>query len=92
MIKTFRNAGLEAFFKTGSKAGIQPQHAPKLGNQLATLNRAANPGDMNRPGWRFHPLQGNLKGHYAVNVSGNWRMTFAFANGDAVLVDYQDYH
>ena len=44
------------------------------------------------PGWDFHALHGDLAGHYAVTVNGNWRMTFAFEDGDAVLVDYLDYH
>lgn len=47
---------------------------------------------MNTPGWKLHGLSGNLSGHYSVTVNGNWRMTFRFENGDAVLVDYQDYH
>lgn len=47
---------------------------------------------MNLPGWNLHPLKGDLKGHFSVQVSGNWRMTFMFDDGDAVLVDYQDYH
>jgi proteic killer suppression protein len=48
--------------------------------------------DMNLPGWSFHRLAGRLAGHFAVSVSGNWRLTFMFQNGDAFLVDYQDYH
>ena len=47
---------------------------------------------MNRDGWGWHPLKGDLKGHWAVTVNGNWRLTFAFEGSDAVLVDYQDYH
>jgi proteic killer suppression protein len=47
---------------------------------------------MNLPGWRMHTLVGNLTGFYSVTVNGNWRMTFTFEGGDAVLVDYQDYH
>ena len=47
---------------------------------------------MNLPGWRLHGLEGDLSGHYSVTVNGNWRMTFCFEDGDAVLVDYQDYH
>ena len=50
------------------------------------------PSDMNIPGWKMHPLRGALAGHYAVWVSGNWRLTFAFEGIHAVLVDYQDYH
>ncbi|MDR3411285.1 MAG: type II toxin-antitoxin system RelE/ParE family toxin [Formivibrio sp.] len=92
MIKTFRHKGLQAFFETGSKAGIQPHHAPRLGRQLSRLDEAQAPEDMNLPGWRLHGLEGELAGHYSVMVSGNWRITFRFENGDAVLVDYQDYH
>lgn len=92
MIKSFEHKGLQAFFETESKAGIQPAHAPKLKRQLARLNVATGPEDMNVPGWRLHPLKGQLAGHYAVDVNGNWRMTFRFEDGDAVLVDYQDYH
>jgi proteic killer suppression protein len=92
MIKTFRHKGLQAFFETNSKAGIQPHHAPRLSRQLDRLDEAKAPEDMNLPGWRLHGLEGELAGHYSVTVNGNWRMTFRFENGDAVLVDYQDYH
>ena len=92
MIKSFEHKGLQAFFETGSKAGIQPHHAPKLARLLARLHAAKVPEDMNVPGWRLHPLVGSLAGHYSVLVNGNWRLTFRFDCGDAVLVDYQDYH
>ncbi|MFP4683922.1 MAG: type II toxin-antitoxin system RelE/ParE family toxin [Ectothiorhodospira sp.] len=92
MIKSFRHKGLQRFFETGSKAGIHSRHAAKLSRQLAVLNRARAPEDMNLPGWSLHPLRGNLSEHWSVSVSGNWRLTFKFDNGDAILVDYQDYH
>lgn len=92
MIKSFEHKGLQAFFETGNKAGIQPHHAPKLARLLARLHAAKVPEDMNVPGWRLHPLAGNLAGHHSVFVNGNWRLTFRFDDGDAVLVDYQDYH
>ncbi|WP_454454995.1 type II toxin-antitoxin system RelE/ParE family toxin [Thauera phenylacetica] len=92
MIKSFEHKGLQVFFETGSKAGIQPHHAPKLARLLARLHAAKVPEDMNVPGWRLHPLVGSLAGHYSVFVNGNWRLTFRFDGGDAVLVDYQDYH
>ena len=92
MIKTFRHKGLETFFKTGSKAGIQPRHVGKLRVMLSMLDCAKRPDDMNAPGWRLHLLTGNLAGHYSVTVNGNWRMTFAFDGEDAELVDYLDYH
>jgi len=80
------------FFETGSKAGIQPHHGDKLRLQLAALNQAKRPEDMAVPNWCIHALQGNLAGHWAVTVNGNWRLTFRFKDGDALLVDYQDYH
>ncbi|HZY63964.1 MAG TPA: type II toxin-antitoxin system RelE/ParE family toxin [Edaphobacter sp.] len=92
MIKSFRHAGLEKFFKTGSKAGIQPAHARKLSLLLGTLDEATQASTMNVAGWSFHELKGNLAGHFSVRVNGNWRMTFRFEGEDAILVDYQDYH
>lgn len=92
MIKSFLHKGLELFFETGKRSGIQPHHAAKLGRQLARLDVAHSAADMNVPGWGLHSLSGNLAGHYAVTVNGNWRMTFRFEGEDAVLVDYQDYH
>lgn len=93
MIRTFRHKGLERFFLTGSTAGIQAKHAGKLRLQLFALHRASGPKDMGAPGWKLHPLKGELSGHWAVWVSGNWRLTFTFAaDGNAELVDYQDYH
>ena len=89
MIKTFRHKGLQEFFETSRKAGIQPHHAPKLGRQLVRLDVAQSPIDMNVPGWRMHQLS---TGHWSVWVNGNWRMTFVFEGENAALVDYQDYH
>ncbi len=92
MIRSFRHAGLEKFFFTGSKAGIQPAHARKLNVQLATLNTAKNATRMNVAGWDLHPLKGDLADHWSIKVNGNWRMTFTFEGENAILVDYRDYH
>jgi proteic killer suppression protein len=92
MIKSFRHTGIQRFFESGSKAGIQPKHANRLRLQLARLDAATVPPDMDLPGWRFHPLKGQLAGHFAVWLDENWRLTFKFEAGNAVLVDYQDYH
>jgi len=92
MIRSFRHKGLERFYLDGRKAGIQAVHASRLRLQLGRLDAAAGPGDMNLPGWRLHPLKGSLKGLWAVSVSGNWRLVFAFEGKDVVLVDYLDYH
>jgi toxin HigB-1 len=92
VIRSFRHRRLELFFRTGSKADIQPAHAKRLRLQLTRLNAALTPSDMASPGWKLHRLTGELAGHWAVQVSGNWRLTFAFEGQDAILVDYQDYH
>ena len=92
MIKTFRHKGIKSFYEEGSTAGIQAKHQKKLRLQLTTLDSARKPQDMKAPGWDLHPLQGDLEGHWAVSVNGNWRLTFAFEGEDAILVDYQDYH
>jgi toxin HigB-1 len=92
VIRSFRHAGIEQLFKTGSKAGINPAHAEKLLNRMQVLDFAKSPADMNMPGWGLHKLTGELKGLWAVKVSGNWRLTFSFEKQDVILVDYQDYH
>ena len=91
VIKSFRHKGLEKFFQTGSKAGIHPSHAEKLRDRLLVLNNASAPSDMAIPGWDFHALSHDMKGHYAVKVDRMWRLTFTFEGTDAILVDYQDY-
>ena len=91
-IKGFRHRGLQQFFTTGAKRGIQAKHEARLRLVLGTLNAATNPHDMNLPGLGLHELQGDRKGTWAVRVSGNWRVTFGFAGKDAERVDYEDYH
>lgn len=92
MIRSFRHKGLENFFRTGSKAGIQPAHALRLRLILTTLNVAAEPAQMDVPGWRLHALAHDLTGFWSVTVNGNWRVIFRFVGPDADLVDYLDYH
>ncbi len=92
MIKSFRHKGVQRFFETGSKSGIQASNERKLRVILTRLNVAKAPSDMGAPGWKLHPLKGDLADHWAVWVDANWRLTFAFEGEDAVLVDYQDYH
>ena len=92
MILSFKHKGLEKFFTTGSKAGIQAAHASKLAILLARLDSANDVQDMNVPGFGLHALSGNLNTHWSVKVNGNWRVTFKFEQGHAEVVDYQDYH
>lgn len=92
MIRGFRHKGLARFFETGSKSGIQPQHAERLRLILGRLNASTAPKDMGLPGLGLHPLKGEWRGTWAVKVSGNWRVTFTFVGKDADRVDYEDYH
>ena len=92
MIKSFRHKGLQKFFFAGTKKGIQAKHAEKLADILDQLNAAGEIKDMNFPGSELHPLKGDLRGFWSVKVSGNWRMIFRFEKGEALDVDYVDYH
>lgn len=92
MIKSFEHKGLEMFFRVGDKRGIQPQHSQKIADILDRLDASVEVRDMNYPGSNLHPLKGKLKNHWSVKVSGNWRITFKFINGNAYVVNYQDYH
>jgi proteic killer suppression protein len=92
MIKSFRHAGVEKFFLTGNKSGIQPAHAAKLRILLQALNFARAPEHMHQAGWSFHPLSGSMQHLWSVKINANWRLTFSFEGEDAILVDYQDYH
>jgi len=92
MIMSFKHIGLEDFFYTGKKKGIKPEHAERLGRILDRLNAANEIKDMNYPGSNLHKMAGGRKDQYAVKVSGNWRVIFEFVDGDAYIVDYNDYH
>ena len=92
MIKSFKHKGLKKFYEAGSKQGIQAQHAPKLRLQLAALDSALVLEDLDIPGYRLHELKGNRKGVWSISVSGNWRITFEFTDGNIYIVNYEDYH
>ena len=88
----FRHKGLERFFLRGITACIQAKHGKRLRLILARLNVAVEPRDVALPGLHMHALKGNRKGTWAVDVSGNWRVTFKFSGPDVEDVDYEDYH
>ncbi len=92
MIRSFKHKGLEDYFYTGTKKGIRPEHASKISRILDRLNAAQDIIDMNYPGSFLHKLSGALEGQYSVRVSGNWRIFFEFIDGDAYVVNYDDYH
>ena len=92
MIRSFKDNGLAKFYESGSRSGIQAQHANRLRLILGRLHAATAAQDMSLPGLRLHPLRGSRKGTWAVWVNGNWRVTFKIVGGDAEMVDYEDYH
>ena len=92
MIKSFGSRALKRYWEKGVSKGVSPQFLPRLSRMLSALNLAKHPGEMNVPGWGFHPLTGGRKGAYALTVSGNWRLTFRWDGADAVDVNLEDYH
>jgi proteic killer suppression protein len=92
MIKTFKHKGLAELFNTGSARKVQAKHAARLKMILTMLNGATHAGQLNAPGLRLHPLKGKPAGRYAVWVDENFRVIFRFETGNAIEVDYGDYH
>lgn len=92
MIESFRHKGLRLFHQIGRVSGIQPAHARRLRLQLAALETSLIIDDMDLPGFRLHRLKGRQRDRWSVAVSGNWRLTFEFRDGNAYAVDYEDYH
>ena len=92
MISTIKHKGLREFYENGSKKGIKPEQAPRLRLMLAALDSSQTIDDMDIPGYRLHPLKGKMKNRWSVSVSGNWRLTFEFKDGNVFLLDYEDYH
>jgi proteic killer suppression protein len=92
MIGSFRHKGLRQLYETGDRRGVRADQAAKLRRILAKLEAAATVRDCDAPGFRLHPLKGDRQGFWAIDVSGNWRVVFRFADGDALDVDLVDYH
>jgi proteic killer suppression protein len=92
VIRSFRHRGLKRLYERGDRSRIGAEHADKIERILARLDEASNVRDMALPGFRLHPLKGDLRGFWAVSVSGNWRIVFRFESGQAYDVDLIDYH
>ena len=92
MILSFRHKGLRRLFEDDDRSKLDAQDADKIARILARLNQSRGPQDMAVPGFRLHPLKGNLKGFWAVTVRANWRIIFRFDGKDALDVDLIDYH
>jgi toxin HigB-1 len=92
VIRNFRHKGIERLFIRDDARGVSRSHVARLKRILFLLSRATGPQAMNLPGLRLHALAGTRRGSWAVDVSGNWRVTFRFDGVDAVDVNYEDYH
>ena len=92
MIKSFTHKGLEKLFLTGSLSGVQAIHAKRLRLILAQLNQAQTVKDLDVPTLRLHQLKGNRQDTWSVTVQANWRVTFRFVDGNAEVVNYEDYY
>ena len=92
MIQSFRHKGLRRFYDTGSLAGIQPQHAKRLRMLLAGLDSAQVIEDMDIAGFRLRALKGADRGRWSIWVNGNRRLTFEYRDGQAHVLNYEDYH
>ena len=92
MIISFKHKGLKNYFETASTAGIQVKHAAKISRILTVLDSAITIQDVNLPSYRLHRLTGNRSDIWSVWVNGNWRITFRYEDGDAEIVNYEDYH
>jgi toxin HigB-1 len=92
MIRTYRSKTLRRFVEFGDASKLSVPNIRRVERIVTELDSAKLPEDMNSPGLRFHGLKGKDKGRYAVDASGNWRVTFGWDGDDAVDVDLEDYH
>lgn len=92
MIRSFRHKGLKRYAEKHDPSKLSVSNRRRLDTILEALDEAARPEEMHVSGWRFHALKGTSKGRYALDVSGNWRLTFGWDGKDAVDVDLEDYH
>jgi proteic killer suppression protein len=92
VIKTFRHRGLKRLFQQGDLSKVRADQAARIQDVLAHLDTAQHPSDVDLPGYRLHPLKGDLHGLWSVSISGNWRIVFRCEDGDVFEVDLVDYH
>ena len=92
MIRRFLHRGLKRLYERDDRSGVNAAHVARLERILTLLDVAQRPADIDLPGYRLHPLKGERKGEWSVSVSGNWRVTFRFDEGDVTDLNYEDYH
>jgi proteic killer suppression protein len=92
VIESFQHKGLKRFYERGERRGLNPNMIPKIEEILSIFSAAESVEEANIPGYRLHPLTGELKGFWSVRVTGNWRIVFRFEDGNALDIDLVDYH
>ncbi|PYV19704.1 MAG: peptidase [Acidobacteria bacterium] len=92
MIRSFKHRGLKRLYERGDRSGIRPDLLETVEEILARLDEADAPQALNLPGYRLHPLKGDLKGFWSVTVRANWRIIFRFQGADSFDVELMDYH
>ena len=92
MVRSFQHRGLKRLFERDDRSGIRPDLVDTVQEILTVLDDAVTPQELNLPGYRLHPLKGELKGFWSVTVRANWRIIFRFEGTDALDVELIDYH
>ncbi len=92
MIKSFKHKGLKKFFLKNDSSGLEQHLVPRIQTRLTTIDAADSIEGIDIPNYDLHQLKGDRKDIWSVKVSGNWRITFRFVDGDAEIVNLEDYH
>ncbi|MBG6246680.1 Killer protein (plasmid) [Candidatus Symbiopectobacterium sp. 'North America'] len=92
MIKSFKHKGLKQLFEKGIISGIPAQDAVRINDRLQAIDTATAIEDLNIHTYKLHPLKGDRDGVWSITVRANWRITFEFNNGDAYILNLEDYH
>ena len=92
MIRSVKHRGLRRLYEADDRRGLNPEHVPRIRRILQALDLATRPEDLDFPGFRLHPLQGELAGYWSITVRANWRIIFRFSGQDVTDVDLRDYH
>lgn len=92
MIKSIKHKGLKNFWTKGQTKGLNQDHVKRISRMMNALDAATETDDLDLPGYYLHSLKGEDKGRFSIRVSGNYRLTFEFNDGDVFILDYEDYH
>lgn len=92
MIKSFKHKGLKKFFMKADRSGIEQKLVSRIKTRLTVIDAAETLEAIDLPGYDLHPLKGDRADIWSISVSGNWRMTFRFVDGDAEILNLEDYH